>query len=461
MAAAGVVTCLIIVAIIIVNVLFSAIGTKVNLKIDLTKDKVLSFSDTTKETLAKLDTPVNVYSLVPESATGGVVDQIREIIEKYAKSSSNIKYQVIDTEKNPEFAQKYAAAGETLSMYSIIFETDKRFKAVNLSDALTTDSSGQSVKSLSAERLFTSALLYVTSDKTVKIGVSEGHGELASTDYFKAVLTPEGYEVDAINLTTSDIPSDMNMIIISTPERDYAPEEIDKLDAFLDGGNSLQVLMPPTGVDTPKLDSYLAEWGIEFKPGFVAETDRNHYYQSQVYLIPNMVKSDVTESLISSNMMILYPGCRGIKTNTNQYVTEQVLLETTNDAITKASLDTSASGEITAGEGDTVEKSTLASIVTKDMGDGKKARIFVSGGINFIQQSLLESNFANKDFYLNTVASLCDNDTNIYIRDKDVSTPYITITALWGIIFGALTVIVIPLALLISGLVIWLRRRHL
>ena len=52
MAAAGVVTCLIIVAIIIVNVLFSAIGTKVNLKIDLTKDKVLSFSDTTKETLA-------------------------------------------------------------------------------------------------------------------------------------------------------------------------------------------------------------------------------------------------------------------------------------------------------------------------------------------------------------------------------------------------------------------------
>ena len=108
-----------------------------------------------------------------------------------------------------------------------------------------------------------------------------------------------------------------------------------------------------------------------------------------------------------------------------------------------------------------MEKSTLASIVTKDMGDGKKARIFVSGGINFIQQSLLESNFANKDFYLNSVASLCDNDTNIYIRDKDVSTPYITITALWGIIFGVLTVIVIQLVLLISGLIIWLRRRHL
>ena len=285
---------------------------------------------------------------------------------------------------------------------------------------------------------------------------------MASAAYFEAILTDEGYEVESINLMTSDIPEDMNSIIISTPEKDYDPVEIDKIDAFLDKGNSLQVLMPPTGTAFPKLESYLAEWGIEFQPGYVAETDKNHYYQTQVYLIPEMVNSDVTSGLINGGMMLLFPGSRAIKPNTNQYVTEQVLLTTTDKAIVKTNINAELTeGEITAGEGDLVEKSNLASIVTKQVGDELEAKIFVSGGINFIQQTLLESNFANKDFYMNTIASLTDNDANIFIRAKDISTPMITVTALMGIIYGAVTVIIIPLALLIAGLVIWLRSRHL
>ena len=87
MTTAGVVTSLIVAAIIIINILVSVVGTKVNLKIDMTKDKVLSFSDTTIETLHKLDKDVNVYSLIPAKAEGTVVNQLREIIEKYAKIS--------------------------------------------------------------------------------------------------------------------------------------------------------------------------------------------------------------------------------------------------------------------------------------------------------------------------------------------------------------------------------------
>ncbi|MBQ8525861.1 MAG: GldG family protein [Clostridia bacterium] len=462
MATAGAVTCLIIAVIIVVNILFGVLGTKVNLKLDMTKDKLLSFSEPTIETLNNLQTDVNVYSLIPEAADGDLVNQLREIVEKYAKMSSKINYKVVDTEKNPEFVQKYASVGEGINQYSIIFETDKRFKVVDLNDALGFDSSGQSVQYISAEKLFTSALLYVTNEKTIKIGVAEGHGEMASAAYFEAILTDEGYEVESINLMTSDIPEDMNSIIISTPEKDYDPVEIDKIDAFLDKGNSLQVLMPPTGTAFPKLESYLAEWGIEFQPGYVAETDKNHYYQTQVYLIPEMVNSDVTSGLINGGMMLLFPGSRAIKPNTNQYVTEQVLLTTTDKAIVKTNINAELTeGEITAGEGDLVEKSNLASIVTKQVGDELEAKIFVSGGINFIQQTLLESNFANKDFYMNTIASLTDNDANIFIRAKDISTPMITVTALMGIIYGAVTVIIIPLALLIAGLVIWLRRRHL
>lgn len=461
MATAGAVTCLIIAAIIVVNILFGVLGTKINLKLDMTKDKLLSFSEATVDTLNNLDTDVNVYSLIPEEADSELVNQLRSIVEKYAKMSSKITYKVIDAEKNPDFMQKYASIGEGINQYSIIFETDKRFKVVDLNDALGFDSTGQTIEYISAEKLFTTALLYVTNDRTIKIAVADGHGEMASAAYFQAVLGDEGYEVESINLLTEDIPEDINSIIITTPEKDYDPVEIDKIDAFLDKGNSIQFLMPPTGSELPKLEAYLAEWGIEFYPGYVAETDKANYYQSQVYLMPNMVNCDVTKGLITADLKLLFPGSRAIKPNENQYVNEQVLLTTTDKAIIKTNIDDISEGEIVATDSDIVGTANLVSIVTKDLDDDKQARILVSGGINFIQQSLLESNFANKDFYMNSVAYLIDNESNIYIRAKDVSTPMITVSALMGIIYGVVTVFVIPLVLLIAGLVIWLRRRHL
>lgn len=461
MATAGAVTCLIIAAIIVVNILFGVLDTKVNLKFDLTKDKLLSFSESTVDTLKNLDTEVAMYSLIPEEADNELVNQIREIAEKYAKMSSKITYKVIDSEKNPDFVQKYASIGEGINRYSIIFETDKRFKVVDLNDALSFDSTGQTVQYISAEKLFTTALIYVTNDKTTKIAVTEGHGEMAPASYFQAILKDEGYEVESINLMTADIPEDVNSLIITTPEKDYDAVEIDKIDAFLDKGNSIQLLMPPLGVELPKLESYLAEWGIEFYPGYVAETNKNNYYQTEVYLIPEFVKSDITEAFISSGLKMLFPGSRAIKPNENPYINEQVLLTTTDKGIIKANIEDISEGGIVAVEGDIEGKANLASIVTKELDNGNKAKIFVSGGINFIQQSLLESSFVNSDFYMNTVAYLCDNEANIMIRAKDISTPMITVSALMGIIYGVVTVIIIPLILIIAGIVVWLRRRHL
>ena len=254
----------------------------------------------------------------------------------------------------------------------------------------------------------------------------------------------------------------MNMVIISTPEKDYSNEELEKIDAYLNRGNSLQLLMPPTGKSFPNLEGYLKKWGIEFKNGFVAEGDSNHYYQSQVYIMPQIMESSITEGIIDGKMNLLFPGCRGIKENSNKDVTEEVLLTTTDKAITKMSFDESvANGEIKAESGDAVEKSNIAVMLNKKIDEEKSVKIFVSGGINFIQQSLLESNFANKDFYMNTIATMTENQSLVYIRAKDVSVPIISMSAMQGILYGIVTVIVIPLAFIALAVAVWLKRRHL
>lgn len=462
MATAGVFTCLLIVAIIIVNILVGAIASKVNLKIDLTKDSILSFSDATKDTLKQLDENINVYSLIPEDESNSIINQLREIVEKYSKMSDKINYQVIDTERNPEFMQKYASAGENISIYSVIFESDKRHKIVDLNDAISFNSSTNVIEYISAEKLFTSAIMYVTSDKTTKIGVVEGHGEMASASYFDGLLKEEGYIVESVNLITGDIPEDINVLIVTMPEKDYDSAEIEKIDNYLDKGNSIQVLMQPSDVHLENLYDYLKDWGVEFKPGYIAETNKNNYYQNQLFLIPEMEENDVTANLINGNLMLLYPQCVGIKPNTSPYIKETILLTSTDKAIVKSDINEVISDSvISAGDNDFVEKSNLAVILEKQIDEEHTSKMFVSGSVLFIQQSIITSNFANNDFYLNTIASITDNDSNIYIRAKDVSTPFITISALMVLAYGALTVIIIPLVLLISGLVIWMRRRHL
>ena len=471
MASATVVTCLIIAVIIIVNVLFGALEKRVNLKIDMTPDSILSFSEPTVDVLKGLDEEVRIYSLIPEGDRGTIVNQLRDIVEKYVTMSPKIKYKVIDSAKNPDFLRKYTEVGSTLSSTSLIIETDKRFKVVDLQEAYTYydmsyDENYGDMALIGAEKLITNAFLYVTNDVAVKIGVVEGHGG-PGTEYFSMLLSPEGYDVEAVDLMTGNIPEDINHLIITAPQTDYQVSEIEKIDAFLDKGYSMQYIADLFSPACTSLETYLAsDWGIEFKEGFIVEQDANHYTQSQLNLYPELVDCDINKNFINSGVNIVYPLCKGIKTNSNPYVQEQVLATTTDKAIVKinTNVDTSQA-EIVPAEGDAIEKSNLATIVSKQIDDNKTAKVFVSGSIYFVSKEAIANseNNSNYQFYLNVIASVTNNERNmnVHIPYKDVSTPVVNMTFMEVCIYAAITILLIPIVLLIAGLVVWLRRRHL
>ena len=60
---------LVIVATVGVNFIVGILGSKVNLNIDLTKEKILELSDLTKETIKNLDTEIRIKSLIPKEKT--------------------------------------------------------------------------------------------------------------------------------------------------------------------------------------------------------------------------------------------------------------------------------------------------------------------------------------------------------------------------------------------------------
>jgi ABC-2 type transport system permease protein len=192
---------------------------------------------------------------------------------------------------------------------------------------------------------------------------------------------------------------------------------------------------------------------VEFVNKFIADTDADSYYDTPYFIFPKITEgNDITSDILTNNLKIIYPYSCGVKPNSSPYITEKVLLTTSEKAIA-----VSDESEKT----DDYNKYNLAVILEKSIDNDKSAKMFVSGTYEFINPTLKQVTSANEDFYNNVIQYFAGNESNIYIRAKNITPPFITLSEFQGYFYGALTIIIIPLAIIIYGLIVWMRRRHL
>jgi ABC-type uncharacterized transport system involved in gliding motility auxiliary subunit len=85
------------------------------------------------------------------------------------------------------------------------------------------------------------------------------------------------------------------------------------------------------------------------------------------------------------------------------------------------------------------------------------ARMVVIGSSSFLNTGLE----GGSNLFMNSLNWVFEREESISIRPKSLGIQPLTITQTQLQIYGALAMIIIPLACLISGLVVWLRRRNL
>ena len=93
------------------------------MRYDLTENKEHSLSEQTKETLAQLSQPVNVYFFSGGSAED---EEIESLLKEYEKLSDDIHLDVVDPNENPSLAQKY----EVQSYGTTVFESGDETKKI-------------------------------------------------------------------------------------------------------------------------------------------------------------------------------------------------------------------------------------------------------------------------------------------------------------------------------------------
>lgn len=489
------------VLLVLINIVATKLFERYPITIDLTKEKIYSISDESADYIKSIDMDVLITVCADEQAFAGLstyTQQANEVMKTYSKYNDKIKYQYMDINANPDFYKDYT---DEVAQYDIIVETNpkgddgkpiKRTRVIGLidlvefNDELTEMFSqygvsveeyakqvgndltfisyyGNYIESSSAEQAFTSAIMAVTDPSPVTVTFLEGRNELSEFSYFRTLLNANGYTVKTANITTDDIPEDTNVLVIGAPKVDYLPEELDKVDKFLfnDGklGRQLIYVADYGQSDTPNIDEFLKEYGLEIGKGVVCETYQSNYYQQNYYTIATEISDDFRQDMTNASPELLVLSSRPV----NPLYEEDGMIKTfkyvssSKDAYT---MDTLSQETLTKGQQNYVVLASKASFGV-DNDDTYYSNVLAIGGSSIIADQVLAYNqYQNREYILSVINGLTGKTKGITITPKVISGNIFDINEGQKTKLKWTFIAIIPMIVLVTGLVIWIRRKN-
>lgn len=479
--AATAITVLVIAAVVLVNVIVSLVGERTNLTVDLTSENVFEISQESIDYIGSIDQEVEIVTMADESVfrdSGSVYyKQAYEVIKKYDLYSDNITVKFVDMTADPTYANKFSEIYKgTISQYSIVVNCGNRIKVVSVNDLFNTELNYQTysynIVSSKAEQVITSAIMYVT-DPSPKTAVILG-SEAASVDdsSISTLLEDDGFDVTIIDPMSEDFPYDADLIVVNAPVNDFSEELVDKLYDYLEnGGNygkNMIYLANFAQKSTANIDAFLAEWGIEVGSGVVGETNTNNLATGTTrYAIRNFIaENDYSTNVSQLSLPVISYNARPVELlfENRSNVSTTALLTTDDTAflLTDEMQELAQSGvepEIVNGTYNTM---ALSSKYTFDSSNNKvTSNLLVYGSSDMLDPALTGTTYYNNgDYFVSIVNTMVGKNSGITIVAKDLTASTFDTdvakanTAFWVFI------ILIPAAVLITGIVIWLRRRH-
>lgn len=479
---ATVITAIVIAVVILINFVLTVVINKYPLSLDLTNNKDFNLSSDTINYLKKVKTPITIDVIDTlsdfQSNTSSGYKYVYNILKQYPQHNSNINVKYINLNENPTFKSQYSK--ESFSTGDILVVNGSRYKHLTSSDYFETSTDSSTYQTTitgnESEQALTSALLYVTNTNLPKVLFTTGHGEdqtdsttgTSPISGYESLLTKNNYEVTAASIISGSIDSSYNMLVIVDPTVDFTSNEISAIDKFLQNGGKygkgLMVYLSPSESTLPNLENYLSNyWGIKAGTGFVYDKTNN---EGQYYY-PLGTNLDTTVfAKVSTSIPLIMPAVRPLTLN---YTTRN---DNTTSSLIK-SYDSSCvwvpknSKDTTFNPKDTDQKGpfTIMAMSTKTISGGENllySRVVVSGSNSMIDSSILGmSSFSNQEVALAAANYLGGYTPDVSITAKSFSTSTLTISTSQIYLFGMLFLVVLPLIVIVIGIVVWLRRRHL
>lgn len=435
---------------------------KINIKKDLTSEKMFSLSEETYKILKDLKNDTKIIAFFE---TGDEVKSFTAILDKYKEASKKLSVEYKDPIKNPQITQKYSKGDTKVGLNSIVVESGNKFKVIDYYDLfnISYDKYGQSqADSIAAEQQITNAIIYVNSDKENILYTLKGHEEVDLSSSITKQLGAENYTVKEINLLQggSELDKEGTLVIVS-PRRDLSKEEAEKIKNFLLSGGRAIFLMDITKEVLPNFQELLSFYGVKLQNALAVEGDAQNIVQQPIDLLPNIGSHEIVNEIKSNKLYLLMPVSQGVsnldlKRNT---VKIEPLLTTSNNSWGKVNLNSTT---MVKEAGDIQGPLNIAVAITDEDAEAKRStKLVVIGGTTFMGDQIISATSgANLDFFMNSLNWMQEKKDSVSIRPKSLNSEMLVMTAFQKLALSGVVVILIPAAILIIGVTVWLRRRH-
>ena len=437
--------------------------------LDFTESGLYSLSDTSKEYLKTLDQDVTLYYYNTKSASD---DTVKKLLTNYKTASKHIKVKYVNPTTNPDFASQFNE--EKINSDSVVVATENAHKVIAYNELyeLTTDYSSMSYvpTGFDGEGQITSAIHYVTSEDRPVVYTLSGHNETEIGGSFAEALDKANIDVENLNFLAADaVPDDADVLLIHAPQMDFSNDDVKKLESYLDAGGQLIVTLDFKSVnELPKFTAVLEKYGITVKNGIVAEGDSDAYYQSQYYLLPTVSGDEVNGDLAGS-LSVFVPLSLAFGYEDKEGFTYTPLMTSSEESYLKsfASAEEAVStvngqqvlDEVKKEDGDEAGPFTLAMNVTADNGSS----IYLYGSAYTFTESANEIvSGRNQRLFGQLITTICSGgeDNSVVVPVKSFDAPSLTVTDYAIHMYGMLWGILLPLASIILGIVIFVVRRR-
>ena len=467
-----------------------AIAKRLHLSYDLTREGRRDLAPQTIQVLEGLDRDVRAYGLF--ISTGDEQASMREektrrFLERCRQVSPHLQIEFFDPEEDQLKLMQLGVPRVSVLGCVVLKSGDSRARVIPLS----------SVTERLEEREFTGALIGVSRDTKPKVYFLTGHGERAPDDadpaegatVLSALLSGESYAVDTLDLSEGgQVPPECELLLINGQNKDLRPREVAALNAYMDSGGRLLLLMDfwyvqrlPGQDASEQLRPWLEQrYGIRVGEDLVLSRE----HSTKVILVPTfgpeVGECEYRGSFDDDHMItrvldqpILFTGARSVSLADSmpEGVVGEVLLRTSPEYWAETNLKLLLESEPSFAQPDPADLQgciPVAVAVTArtgaavgDTGQTRDARLVVIGNREFASNGKLREDAypQHANLAMNAVAWLTESDDLIAIRPTGQKDPAIILTPAQEQVVAWISSLGMLHVVLFVGLIVYRARR--
>jgi len=454
---------------------------------DFSRSQKFTLADQTEQALRQLEPPLKIVVYFSPSTLGPdaqIYGDVKNLLAQLAFSGRN---RIEVSEVDP--GRDVAAAREIQERYKfddaqnkIILDYHGRTKLIPIMDMAEFDysrvQSGEppELRQFSGEAALTSAFIELLNPKKAQLYFVNGHGETlpSKLGVLGAALQQQSIDSPGLNLGAVDrVPEDAAAICIVGPRYDFSPAEIEVLRKYWNAQGRIVILSDPAA-NLPNLRNFVNDIGI------VARNDRVQRLapmtrQATIGILRGAVRgifvegSPITKRLLTTNALLLgftqslWLDSAGAA---RRDIVLTPLIEASEEYWGEVHYDQNEGAGVTYNDGeDTGAPVVVAASAEKGAAKDQRTDVAMSrmvyvGNCGFVEDDALRQAQANVDFIISVFNRMIEGRsklTGILPRSAASFSLSLTDAQIRGI--ALYTLVVIPGAAALLGLIVGLRRR--